>query len=166
MNSLSANATRSRASGSALVCGALLLCIGQLGMLNHYVPIASLFSAQVFAGGSYERHFGQTLRLANARARWGESWLYDVQLDAGQPEGTLSNFDGKAWAFWVFQCGRAGVPASVAFNSFALLIMWLSPWIIFAVARNFQLSRGTSLVATALAVALWFFDSYLHWAWL
>lgn len=144
---------------------ALALAMIQIALVHHFMPLPAVFSQRMLSGLDYDLHAGQALRMSEALARWGHSWSYDVQLLAGQPEGTLGDLGAKGWELWTFALSSLGVPQAIAFNSFALLVMLFGPCIAYALSRRFGLSVTTSLIAWALALCLWFFDSYLHWLW-
>jgi hypothetical protein len=145
--------------------GATLLAVLHVGLANYFVPFGAVFSNEPLHGIDYDLHIGQVFRVADALDHWGKSWLYDVQLLAGQPEGTITDSGSKGWELWTYALGKLGVRRALAFNSFVLLVMWACPPLIFFAARSFELSRGTSLLAAAMASTLWFFDSHLHWIW-
>jgi hypothetical protein len=145
--------------------GLVLLTLCHVGSVNHFIPISAVFSNEPLHGMAYDRHVGQVFRVATALDRWGKTWLYDVQLLAGQPEGTLSDLDSKGWELWTFVLCWLGVPGAIAFNSFVLLVMLAGPALVYSAARIFGLSAMTRLLAAVMASTLWFFDSYLHWAW-
>jgi hypothetical protein len=144
---------------------ALLLGAAHIGLVNYFMPIGSVLSNEPLHGIDYDLHIGQVFRVAESLDRWGKSWLYDVQLLAGQPEGTITDSGSKGWELWTFALCKMGVPRAIAFNSFVLLVMWSCPLLIFLSAHCFELSKLASLLAAAMASTLWFFDSHLHWVW-
>jgi hypothetical protein len=142
-----------------------LLGICHVALVSHFVPYRTVFGSKPISGMDYDRHAGEVFRVAGALQHWGRSWLYDTQLDAGQPEGTIGDLGSKAWELWVFALVQLGVSKVVAFNSFVWLWMLVSPLFVYASARSFGSPARTSLVAAAMTSTLWFFDSYLHWSW-
>jgi hypothetical protein len=144
--------------GSALLALHLLLC-------NHFIPLRTVLRPEPVQGDDFDLHIGQTFRVLKGLDGWGNSWVYDVQLLAGQPEGTIFDADNKGCELWTFALWKLGVNKAVAFNSFLLLAAVLGPLIVFTAARLFSLGAGASLVAAALASALFFFDSFSHWVW-
>ena len=74
------------------------------------------------------------MRVVEALERWGHSWLYDVQLLAGQPEGTITDSGSKGWELWTFALHACGVPKVIAFNTFVLAISLSCPVLIYAAA--------------------------------
>lgn len=130
-----------------------------------FVAPSALFSRQPIDGFDYDTHIGQVLRVGEGLARWGETWVYDVQLLAGQPEGTLFDADNKGWELWTFVLWRLGLPEGFAFNSFVLVSHALVPVAIAFSCACFGLGRWASLLAFVFASCVWLFDSWLHWAW-
>lgn len=160
-SSESSAAVRSR--GFLLV--AALLIPTHIALVNHFLPFSEVFSNEPIHGVDYDLHIGQVFRVVNALDHWGKTWLYDTQLLAGQPEGTITDSGSKGWELYTFLLHRLGVPTGTAFNTFILLIMGACPFLIYAAARLFELTPETSLLAAAMSACLWFFDSHLHWVW-
>lgn len=136
-----------------------------LFLVNYYVPLRGIFRKVPLQGVDYDLHIGQVYRVVEALEGWGKSWLYDVQLLAGQPEGTILDSGSKGWELWTFALHRLGVDRAIAFNTFVLLVMLAPPLLLYAAARAFDLGRWASLLAAAMVSSLWFFDSHIHWIW-
>jgi hypothetical protein len=134
-------------------------------LVDHFVPFREVFSARPLQGIDYDLHIGQVYRVVDALRGWGKTWAYDVQLLAGQPEGTITDAGSKGWELWTFALNSLGVPRAIAFNSFVLLVMLSAPILAGLAAHTFRLGRWTSLCAAAMTSTLWFFDSHLHWVW-
>jgi hypothetical protein len=133
--------------------------------VDHFLPFEKVFSSALLQGGDYDTHIGQTLRVIEGLHGWGKSWVYDVKLLAGQPEGTIFDGDNKGWEIWTYAAMRLGLSQAYAFNTFVLVAMLACPLVVFAAARLFGLGVAASLLAGAMASTLWFFDSFCHWAW-
>lgn len=134
-------------------------------LTNYFLPLRAVFSDRPVTGDDFDLHIGQVYKVVEGLERWGHSWIYDVSLVAGQPEGTIMDSGSKAWELWAFAWHRLGVPLPIAFNTWVLLTMLASPLVLFAAARVFGLDRGAALIAAAMTSSLWFFDSNLHWMW-
>ncbi|HVW26207.1 MAG TPA: hypothetical protein VHC69_12610 [Polyangiaceae bacterium] len=134
-------------------------------LVNYFIPIRRIFQHTPLTGDDYDLHIGQVYRVVEGLEGWGKSWVYDVQLLAGQPEGTILDSGSKGWELYTFLLHRLGVDRAVAFNSFVLLVMLASPLILYAAARVLELPREAGLVAAAMTSTLWFFDSHIHWLW-
>src|SRR3954470_5577495 len=98
------------------------LCLGtfvaaHVFLVNHFVPFHEVFSAHPLQGIDYDLHIGQVFRVVDSLRNWGHSWSYDVQLLAGQPEGTITDSGSKAWELWAFALHQLGVPKPIAFNT-------------------------------------------------
>ncbi|HET8938359.1 MAG TPA: hypothetical protein VFN67_33170 [Polyangiales bacterium] len=141
------------------------LWLAYAALVNHFVPVAEVLSDRPLQGVDYDLHIGQIYRVVDALQRWGKSWLYDVQLLAGHPEGTILDAGSKGWELWTYLLVSCGIPRATAFNLFVLLQMWLAPvWMYLAGAR-FRMTRLASLVAAAMSGTLILFDSHVHWLW-
>jgi hypothetical protein len=144
---------------------AAALAAAHLWLVNYFVPLRAVFAKAPLEGDDYDLHIGQVFRVLEGLDGWGKSWVYDVQLLAGQPEGTILDSGSKGWELFTFALYRCGVDRAVAFNVFILLVMLAPPVLLFAAARAFDLGREAALFAAAMASALWFFDSHVHWLW-
>jgi hypothetical protein len=146
---------------------ALALCVIalQVALARYFLDFHAVFGAQPLRGDDFDVHIGQVNRVVEGLLHWGHSWVYDPKLLAGQPEGTIFDADNKAWELWTFAWLKLGVPQSVAFNSFVLFWQLLAPGVVYLAARLFRLGAFASLVASAMASSLWFFDSFAHWVW-
>lgn len=154
--------TRARFS---FVLATLALAAFHVAWTQYFVPLRAVLSKQPLSGDDYDLHIGQIFRVVEALSRWGHSWLYDVQLVAGQPEGTITDSGSKAWELWTYAWVSLGVDRAVAFNLFVWFAMLACPVLLFAASRVLRLDRWTSLAAAAMASTLWFFDSNVHWMW-
>ena len=152
--------SRIRFAGSANVLACLHLLATQ-----YFLPWSVVFGPDPILGEDFALHFGQVSRVLEGLNGWGRSWVYDVSLLAGQPAGTILDAGNKGWELWTYGLTRLGLPKALAFNSFVLCVMWAGPVVVYASGRLFRLSRASSLLAAALASALWFFDSFFHWSW-
>jgi hypothetical protein len=146
------------------LCALALACV-HVAWVDYFAPFSAIFSPRPIQGVDFDLHIGQVFRVVEGLRGWGESWVYDVRLLAGQPEGAITDAGSKAWELWTYLLHACGVDLAIAFNSWVLLVMLVCPLLIFAAARSFELSAATSLGAAALASALWFFDSFVHWVW-
>jgi hypothetical protein len=146
-----------------LAVAAVLALHGAL--VQHFVPLGVVFGPEPIQGDDYDLHIGQVFRVVEGLARWGRSWVYDVELVAGHPEGTITDAGSKGWELFTYALYALGVPKPVAFNLFVLLACWGAPFALYAAGRLFGLCPWTSLVAGAMASTLWFFDSFAHWLW-
>jgi hypothetical protein len=142
-----------------------LLLAAHLGLTAYVLPPNVVFGDALIEGDDFDVHIGQTLRVLEGLNGWGKSWVYDVKLLAGQPEGTIFDGDNKGWELWTWALTLLGVPLSVAFNTFVLAAFLGVPVVVGASARLFGLTPAGGLVAAALACLLWFFDSFSRWVW-
>ncbi|HKU40392.1 MAG TPA: hypothetical protein VJR89_19660 [Polyangiales bacterium] len=153
-----------RARLAFAACASALAC-AHLAWVDYFAPLSAIFTPRPIQGVDFDLHIGQVYRVVEGLRGWGKSWVYDVRLLAGQPEGAITDAGSKAWELWTYLLHAAGVDLAIAFNSWVLLVMLACPVLIYAAARSFELSAPASLGAAALASALWFFDSFVHWVW-
>lgn len=147
------------------VAVALAIAVAHVMLVNHFMPLAWLSSRLPIGGVDFETHAEQTWRVVEGLVSWGKSWVYDVKLLAGFPNGTIFDADNKLWELWTYALTRIGVPLPRGFNSFVFLAHFLLlPWT-YVCARLFGLRRGAAILAVALSSMLWLFDSYAHWFW-
>ncbi len=144
---------------------ALLLAGFHAGLTEYFLPVRAVFGDQFVTGDDFDLHIGQIRRVVEGLSDYGQSWVYDVKLLAGQPEGTITDSGSKGWELWSFALHRAGLSLPAAYNSFIWFVMLACPLCVWAASRLFGLSRWASLLAAALASCLWFFDSFFHWVW-
>jgi hypothetical protein len=144
---------------------ACALVIVHLVFATHFLDFASVFSAAPLTGDDYDTHIGQTYRVIEGLERFGKSWVYDVSLLAGQPEGTIFDADNKGWEIWSYVLYRFGVPKGMAFNTYVLLAHLGAPIVGFVASRWLGIGRFASLFAALACSLLWFFDSFVHWCW-
>ena len=145
---------------SVLAVGAL-----HLSLAAHFVDVGTILSDEPLMGADYDTHIGQTMRVIEGLDKWGELWVYDVQLLAGQPEGTIFDADNKGWELWTFVLWKCGLTPGLAFNTYPLMIHLLGPLLVAIAAALFGLGAWTSLLAALMASAIWWFDSWAHWCW-
>ncbi|HEX3598420.1 MAG TPA: hypothetical protein VHU80_25105 [Polyangiaceae bacterium] len=151
---------------TAFWLGAGALAIVHVLLVNYFVPIRRVFEHAPLTGDDYDLHIGQVYRVVEGLEGWGKSWVYDVQLLAGQPEGTILDSGSKGWELWTYFLHHwLGVDRAVAFNLFVLAVMLGAPKALYFAARAFELPPRAALIAAAMASTLWFFDSHIHWLW-
>lgn len=134
-------------------------------LVDHFVPMSEVLSDRPLQGVDYDLHIGQIYRVVEALQRWGKTWLYDVQLLAGHPEGTILDAGSKGWELWTYLLVSCGVPRATAFNLFVLVQLWLAPVWIYLAGVSFRMTKAASVVAAAMSGTLLLFDSHLHWLW-
>jgi 6-pyruvoyl-tetrahydropterin synthase related domain len=142
----------------------LLACLGvHLALTLYFAPPSVVLSDSPISGGDYSTHAEQTVRVVEGLRGWGRPWVYDVQLHAGYPNGTVFDADNKAWELWSYALHRMGLPVGRAFNLFTWLVFMLLPLPLWAAARVLGLTPGASVLAVAMGTLLLFFDGLLHW---
>jgi hypothetical protein len=136
----------------------------QIGLLAYFGG-EHLISDKPYAGLDFDTHIAQTWRVLEGIDGWGQTWVYDVQLLAGQPEGVIFDADNKGWEIWTWVFRGLGLSQGQAFNSYVLFSHLAVAPAIFIAARLFRVRAWASLLAAGLAVLYWNFDSFSHWLW-
>ncbi len=149
----------------AFVLAALLLMGAHLWLLFYFIEPGIILGREPMYLLDFDTHIAQAWRVLEGLAGWGEPWVYDVQLLAGQPAGVIFDADNKGWELWTYALWRLGLPQGLAFNSFALLAHTLVAPTVYVAARLFGVTRWPALAAAAAGSTLWFFDSFAHWCW-
>jgi hypothetical protein len=146
------------------LCAAALVFF-HLALTEHFLGFGTVFSATPIGGDDFDTHIAQTYRVIEGLEKFGKSWVYDVKLLAGQPEGTIFDADNKGWELWTYALYRLGMPKGMAFNTYILAAHLAAPLVLFWAARLFGVGRFASLLAGLFGSLYWFFDSFAHWAW-
>ncbi len=145
-----------------LAFAAVMAC--QIAVLAYFGGRELLVDRPV-AGLDFDTHIHQAWRVVEGLRGWGRSWVWDPRLLAGFPTGTIFEADNIGWSVWTWVLVECGVAQGLAFNLFVVAAhLGLVP-AIYVSARLFELSPRAALGAAAAAVALWAFDSWLHWCW-
>jgi hypothetical protein len=155
-----------RPSPGQLFALAVLAVLALQGFMLAYVTRhAPIFSGAALSWVDFSTHAEQTWRVTEALHRWGKSWLYDPQLLAGYPSGTVFDADNKGWELWTFALWRAGLQRATAFNLLVVFAHACVAPLTYAAGRLFRLDRWEALIAATLAMSVWFFDGLTRWCW-
>lgn len=144
---------------------ASLLFAVHLGLISYFIGFERALSDEPIQGDDFDTHIGQTYRVLEGLERFGHTWVYDVDLLAGNPAGVIFDADNKGWSIWTYAMTRLGMPKGRAFNSFVLFSHLLPPVCLLWVSLLFGFDRWAALAAAAFSSLLWFFDSFCHWVW-
>jgi hypothetical protein len=136
-----------------------------LALLAYYTPLRAVFSNTPFHTYDYALHVYQVDRAARAFEGFGHLWSYDPFLLAGQPAGAVEDLTSKSLELFVIAARALGVRTWVAFDAYVLLVELGLPFVGYAAARLFDLSKRTASFVVLGWVLLWYFDSLLHWCW-
>jgi hypothetical protein len=142
----------------------LVLVAVQLLLLRWFGG-AELFRDTPVAGLDHDTHLTDTRRVLEGFEIFGKSWVWDVRLLAGFPNGTIFDADNKGLEVFVWLLHSAGLEWGFAFNMFLLVgHLGLMP-AVYLSARWLDLGRPAATIAAGFALLLWSFDSWLHWCW-
>ncbi|MDH5670503.1 MAG: hypothetical protein OEZ06_00030 [Myxococcales bacterium] len=142
-----------------------LVVVVHLALVVHFIAPSRVLTAEPIMGDDFDLHIGQTYRTIEGLDGWGHTWIYDVDMLAGQPAGVIVDSGNKGWSLWTWALHRLGLDRAIAFNLFVLLPHLLCPLAIFVCARTLRLSRVAALSGAALGSLFWYFDSFAHWVW-
>ena len=115
-----------------------------------FLKPGDVFSDAPIYTDDYAMHFSQCLSTKRFLSSDGKCWGYDPFFLAGLPRGTLVNADNKAWELLFF--ALAPLSEGFAFKAYLILFLLLYPLLIYAAARNFNLSRDISVIGSILGV--------------
>lgn len=126
-----------------------------------------IFSNSPIYTDDYSMHFSHCLSTKYFLSSFGKCWGYDPFFLAGFPHGALVNADNKAWEllFFVFSPLSEGF----AFKLYLIFFLLLYPFFPYAAARNFNLSRGAGIIASVLAMLLFYLSQaidFVSWGML
>src|SRR5512137_11476 len=152
----------SRWPARVLLGGTLAL---HLALVAYFAPPRVMLAADPVGAIDYSLHYYQVDRARKAFAGWGKLWSYDPHVLAGQPAGAIEDLSSKSLVLFVIALDKLGIHQARAFNIYILIIHLLVPLLALLAARLFGFTPLQSAMAALLWVLLWFFDSFLHWAW-
>ncbi|HEY6562098.1 MAG TPA: hypothetical protein VI072_32750 [Polyangiaceae bacterium] len=145
---------------------ALLVIFAGHTFLTFYFERPESFLSDVpVYGADFDTHFGQASRFVDTMRGYRRTWSYDPSLLAGRPAGVFWDCDNKLWNFWTYALHAAGFSKGYAFNLFVIAAFLTIPWLVFTGARLLRFPLGASVLSTAVATLLWFFDSQTHYFW-
>jgi len=152
---------RERVHFAVAVLAVLALQVG----LFFYFGGSLLFSDVPYAGLDFDTHITQAYRVVEGLEGWRRSWVYDVQLLAGTPNGVIFDADNKGWSLVTFAGKQLGLSQGFSFNLFILAAHAGVVPLVYGGARLLRVGPWGSLLAAAFAVLYWNFDSWSHWCW-
>lgn len=131
-----------RSTGRRGVAGLLAVFALYFGLFAWFAPPRVLFSKDPVIVIDYALHVYQVDRALAAFRASRQLWGWDPLMLAGHPAGALEDLTSKGTELFVIGLRSLGVHPAVAFNLFIALVMALVPFVGYASARLFGLTRG------------------------
>ncbi len=144
---------------------AVLAVLALQAGLFFYFGGAILFSDVPYAGLDFDTHITQAYRVVEGLEGWNRSWVYDVQLLAGAPNGVIFDADNKGWSLITYGGKQLGLSQGFSFNLFIIAAHVGVVPLVYGGSRMLRVGPWGSLLAAAMAVLYWNFDSWSHWCW-
>ncbi len=134
-------------------------------LVAYTFPLDVVFGDGPLGGADYQTHYQHTHTLLQVRTQLGQVWAYDPNLLAGHPSGLIFDVDNKVHFAWCAALVRLGVPLSVAFNLFTVLVGLLAPVILWLTARLLAMSAAARATVFGVGVLVWNFDPTARFCW-
>ena len=115
-----------------------------------FLKPGDIFSSAPIYTDDYSMHLSQCISTKRFFTSFGKCWGYDPFFLAGLPRGALVNADNKAWE--LLFSALSPLSEGLAFKAYLILFLLTYPLFLYGAARNFNLSRGVSVLASALGV--------------
>ena len=128
----------------------ILILIISAFSITLFLPPEHILSDAPIYSDDYSMHFSQCISAKRFLLSEGKCWGYDPFFLAGLPRGALVNADNKAWELFFF--ALSPLSEGLAFKAYLFLFLLTYPLLLYGAARNFNLSKGVSVIASALAV--------------
>ena len=158
------NALRTPRERARFAVAVLAVVAMQVGLF-FYFGGAFLFSDVPYAGLDFDTHITQAYRVVEGLEGFDRTWVYDVQLLAGAPNGVIFDADNKGWSLVTYGGKQLGFSQGFSFNLFILAAHAGVVPLVYAGGRLLRVGPWGSLLAAAFAVLYWNFDSWSHWCW-
>ena len=149
--------------GYLLLLAALYLT--HLGLVLLFCPPRVVFGERHLGAQDYQTHFQQTHTVKQVMERFGKTWAYDPNMLAGFPVGLFFDVDNKAHSLFSIGMTRLGLSLEQGYNLFTLVSCVLAPFCVLLAAWLLRMTRGAQVIALALGILLWHFDSGPRFAW-
>lgn len=120
-----------------------------------FLAPSDMVSNEPVYSDDYALHYSNALATRTFWSGWGRCWGYDPYLLAGYPSCALANADNKAWELFVMAFAPL-VGTARAFKTYLLGFLFFFPLLIYASARNFELSRAQALCCAYLSFFLFY----------
>ncbi|MCB9702196.1 MAG: hypothetical protein H6711_09895 [Myxococcales bacterium] len=148
-----------------LAIAAAAIAALHLALVAYAFPVAVIFGDAGYHVPDYLTHYQQAQTILEVYRETGRLWAYDPGLLAGEPAGLFFDVDNKAHFLWVLGLTSLGLPLPAAFNLFPVASSILAPLSIAGAARLLGYRAVEVVIAAALAVLVWHFDSTVRFLW-
>ena len=142
-----------------------LLYLTHVGLVLLFCPPRVVFGERHLGAQDYQTHFQQTHTIKQVMERFGKTWAYDPNMLAGFPVGLFFDVDNKAHSLFAIGLTRLGLSLEQGYNLFTLVSSLAAPLCVLLAAWLLRMTRGAQLIALALGILLWHFDSGPRFAW-
>jgi hypothetical protein len=109
-----------------------------------------IFSNSPIYTDDYSMHLSHCVSTKRFLLSQGKCWGYDPFFLAGYPSGTLVDADNKGWEMLFFILSP--LSEGFAFKFYLILFLLVYPFLLYGAARNFNLTKGTSLIASVFSI--------------
>ncbi len=138
-----------------IIISLLLLSAACVGMSFVFFAPRDMLSGEPVYSDDYSLHFSTALAARTFWGGWGRCWGYDPHFLAGFPNCALANADNKAWELVVTTLGPL-LGFGRAFKAYLLGFLFFFPFLPYAAARNFELTRVQALGCAWLSFFLFY----------
>ena len=142
-----------------------VLYTAHVGLVLLFCPPSVIFGERHLGAQDYQTHFQQTHTVEQVMERFGKTWAYDPNMLAGFPVGLFFDVDNKGHSLFAIGMTRIGLSLAQGYNLFTLVSCLLAPLCVLLAARLLRMTRGAQVLALALGILLWQFDSGPRFAW-
>lgn len=129
-----------------------------------YLDVPRALANPPLADTDYATHWAETWSMAHFLDH-GRLWGYDPYFMAGYPGNALFDVDNKLVALVSWLLSQTGLSLELSYTLTMTILLLSAPLAIYPAARWFGLGADSAVVAQLAALALWYCDPALRWAW-
>jgi len=128
----------------------ILIFIISVYSITIFLKPEDFFSNSPIYNDDYAMHFSHCISTKKFLLSVGRCWGYDPFFLAGYPSNALVDADNKALEMLFFILSP--LSEGFAFKFYLILFLLLYPFLIYGAAMNFNLTKGTCLIASVLSI--------------